>query len=961
MTSVESRQSPLLDIQHSQLDREAMAFSQTIAMARDLLADGRAEDVLRMVKPLLTPIEDAADADPEQAVLHALAARVHVTHRASARRARDLLAPFATPEARDALDEPVRAEVALWLGWALAVRHADADETARALSLLDEAQQLLRATHALRGQCWALLGRAQAYFALDEYHLMRHTLSETASRHAPLDDAQAEAWLHDLSIPAHRFAGRYDKAQHHADALREYAQLHEDRRLRGHAWAHAAAIRYDLGRPPSDVIDAATTAVSLLRPLEEAVRYPLLAAYHAHVGALLRRGTWDEAASRLDEARDAFDDYPTGQAHLQTLRARLALRRGDPDRAASHLDALVEQAHHLPHGLHRSHVALLHGEVLAQHGEMDAAVSWMERAVRNARETGHRGNQLRALLTLARTTVRRDDVKATARYLAAAGDYDAYASVLPYAAQRLAVRMEHAHATGDAETARSAGAQAVAAFSLIGDLHAAAECADCAAALDVSLPDAGDASTPDFHATLADAAVSPRLVARALLDALAPRAPNCWMGVLAQTGDAWTCLHDHGAAPDSLADVASPNDADGIGWVPLQSAPDAAVGLAIATDDLDATTWRDLQSWVTAQRPVLRLALDAARLCARPSPPAPRAPSPPSLDGLVAESAVMRDLTRQIAHLQASHSPVLIRGESGTEKTLVARAVHTASERCGDPFEVVPCASLQRDPMAERLFGAVRDGTVTPGAVQDASGGTLLLQDVGALPDAVQDALLEVLHEGRVMPVGGTTATPVDVRLVATMDTGDTSVDGAGTLRDDLYHLLNVIPLRVPPLRERREDVPRLVRHFLDTLRPSGTPLASITSRALGALMAYDWPGNVRQLRNEIERALLMIRSEPAPTLDVGLFSDAIGAPPSDAEPAADETDRIFRDDETLSDVLSRTEASVIRRVLRACNGQVTASADVLGLSRQGLYKKMKRLEIDPSEAASETAPVAPT
>ena len=162
-------------------------------------------------------------------------------------------------------------------------------------------------------------------------------------------------------------------------------------------------------------------------------------------------------------------------------------------------------------------------------------------------------------------------------------------------------------------------------------------------------------------------------------------------------------------------------------------------------------------------------------------------------------------------------------------------------------------------------------------------------------------------------------------------------------------------------LRERRPDIPLLARHFLNELRPPGSSLVSITEPALEALLRYNWPGNVRQLRNEIERALVHVRSEPAPTVDLEILHNSIieGARQNRSpQPPQDAPDAILEPDQTLSDVLARTETSVIEHVLKACDGQVTASAEVLGLTRQGLYKKMKRLDIDASsfQASAEVA-----
>jgi DNA-binding NtrC family response regulator len=265
--------------------------------------------------------------------------------------------------------------------------------------------------------------------------------------------------------------------------------------------------------------------------------------------------------------------------------------------------------------------------------------------------------------------------------------------------------------------------------------------------------------------------------------------------------------------------------------------------------------------------------------------------------------------------------------------------------------------------LAARLFGAVEDdGSRRPGAVHASDGGTLIIEDIDALPLSLQSSLLRLLSDGEVTPRGSAQAETVDVRIVAT-----TTADLGARVQEDRFQRalrdrLRVMSVHVPPLRERRADIPLLVRHFLNVLRPTDEALVSVTQPALEALLRYNWPGNVRQLRNEIERALVHVQSEPAPTIDLDLLLDTIveGAKKSRSpQTPQDDPDAILEPDQTLNDVLSRTEKAVIERVLRACDGQVTASADVLGLTRQGLYKKMKRLDIDASafQPSSEPTP----
>jgi DNA-binding NtrC family response regulator len=280
---------------------------------------------------------------------------------------------------------------------------------------------------------------------------------------------------------------------------------------------------------------------------------------------------------------------------------------------------------------------------------------------------------------------------------------------------------------------------------------------------------------------------------------------------------------------------------------------------------------------------------------------------------------------------------------------------------------------MQRDPIEAKLFGDARNATFETGAFQSADGGTVVLENVDALPKSAQDRLLQAIESGDVLPVGATTPVPADVRVLATTSSDLQEEIREGRFREDLFLHLNVIPIRIPPLRNRREDIPLLVRHFAKTLRPAGTPPVSITHRAMEAMLAYDWPGNVRQLRNEMERLLLLVHSEPAPMIDEPLLADPIreadvGDIPSRASTSGGSTqphppapdvpgmDAVLQPDTSLTDVLAETESAVIRRVLEACDGQITASADVLGLTRQGLYKKMKRLNIDASNFQAQTA-----
>lgn len=982
-----------------------MEHAQTIAMARDLLAEGRAEDVVQMIDPLLEPVEAPATSTG-QIMLHTLRARVEVVHRDDTERALDILPPLG---AISDLCTCVRAEVALWQGWAHARRHTDSSEAVRALRLLKEAEELFDSIHDPKGRCWALLGRAQAFFAIDEYALMRQVLRDATLLAKKLNDRPIDRWRHELSIPALRFDGRYDDAERHVDALRSLGKAWNDQRVRGYAAAHAAALRHDLGHAPSTIIETAETAEALLRRVDNRAHYPLLAAYHAHVGALLRRGHWADALAVIDEAESAVRNDPVDQAHLQTLRARIALRRDELDRAEDLVDDLIEQVHHLPHGLQRSHVALLQGEMLARRNQLDEAYTWMRRAHRNARETGHRGHQLRTLLLLARTAAARSDLDAAVAHLEAADEYDDYFSVLPFAALRFSAEGVLAQATdrpNGLRDATEAYRHALAAASMMQDryrtaslqlalaqleedgrahalasaagstfnaIRAGEEEAVAAALADGAAPleDPASASTTPYPSlsssattlgnTLAQASLSLPLVANAWLEAVADLLPECWLGLyrLSANGIA-SVVHERGARPSGVqppSDTSSEENDGPVQWLRLRTPPPTLVfGIETLEDDPD---WQDAKATIRDWLPLVRLALERALLHQEQNASSSAEDWSVPVAGFVAESDAMQSLTDELRRIRTSHSPVLITGEGGVGKRLLARAVHATGERADGPFRHVACANMQHEPIAERLFGTVdAEGTLTPGAVHHADGGTLLVEDVDALSPSDQSSLLHLLEAGEVVPEGGTDALPIDVRILATTSEHLDEQVRNDHFRPALCERLNVISLHMPPLRERRADIPLLVRHFLDVLRPGDSTMVSITQPAMEALLRYDWPGNVRQLRNELERALVHVSSEPAPTIDRDVLLDRIvEEAQSRRTPPADNPDAILHPNQSLDDVLARTEATVIKRVLQACDGQVTASAEVLGLSRQGLYKKMKRLDIDASSFQSNSSP----
>jgi len=327
---------------------------------------------------------------------------------------------------------------------------------------------------------------------------------------------------------------------------------------------------------------------------------------------------------------------------------------------------------------------------------------------------------------------------------------------------------------------------------------------------------------------------------------------------------------------------------------------------------------------------------------------------------LVGESTAMQDVLRIIDKVADTPSTVLITGESGTGKELIATAVHQGSSRRDKPFIRINCAAIPKDLMESELFGYERGaftGAVTskPGRFELADGGTLFLDEIAEIPVEMQVKLLRALQESEFERVGGIKTTHVDVRLIAATNR-DLSVEiETGRFRKDLYYRLAVVPISLPPLRERPSDIPTLVRHFIDKYnRRLNKRIEGMTDEALSLVQGYAWPGNIRELENLIERTLLFA---DGPRIDVadlppllrspGLLTPLPGPGPL-LPPAAGETG--------LKDIVrqraAELEKDLIARALEETGGNVTRAAKLLQISRKSLQTKMKEfaLRVDADE-----------
>jgi two-component system, NtrC family, response regulator AtoC len=312
-----------------------------------------------------------------------------------------------------------------------------------------------------------------------------------------------------------------------------------------------------------------------------------------------------------------------------------------------------------------------------------------------------------------------------------------------------------------------------------------------------------------------------------------------------------------------------------------------------------------------------------------------------NLDGIIGTSANIQDVLRMISRLKDTRTPVLISGESGTGKELAARAIHFRGSMAQTPFVAVDCGSLVPTLMESELFGyekgAFTGATKTKaGLFQAANGGTIFLDEIGELPLEMQAKLLRVLQEKEVRPVGSNQNVSVDVRVIAATNRDLEAAYRAGTFRKDLYFRLNVVTVHLPPLRERRSDIPVLVHHFLE--RYAQGAHIQVTAAAMKSLLHYDWPGNIRELENCIARGV---------TLGDRKTIDVVDLPPAIRSEQSDSGATASTDSMSLSTTaLAEMERMTILRVFEQANGDKALAGKMLGISRATLYRKLKRYNL---------------
>jgi DNA-binding NtrC family response regulator len=305
-----------------------------------------------------------------------------------------------------------------------------------------------------------------------------------------------------------------------------------------------------------------------------------------------------------------------------------------------------------------------------------------------------------------------------------------------------------------------------------------------------------------------------------------------------------------------------------------------------------------------------------------------------TLEAIVGRSAPMRRLNQLVRDLAPNESNVLIQAESGTGKELIARAIHETSPRRGGPFVPVDCGALPEGIVEGELFGYER-GAFTgasrsaPGLFRTAHGGTLFLDEVGELPLLMQSKLLRAIQEREVRPLGAATAVPVDVRIISATNRALADEVRAGRFRSDLFYRLRVVQVELPPLRERPEDIPELAAHFL-VRYARGSRVDGIEPAALEALLAHGWEGNVRELENTIQAAVALARGPRLAPRDLGLPERKLAAPPAELPAGVPLT-------------LAGFERACLERALARAQGDVRAAAELLGIGRSTLYRKLRQ------------------
>ena len=889
---------------------------------------------------------------------------------------------------------------ALWrLHGRLASAHGD---QSRAIALLGRALKQAEIAHDSLAIGLAHYELGRCYRQVGDLAIVREHITKAASALHATGDRRHLALVHSLSgvslaqlaryeeaMMALRQAERLAAAVHAADVLatvcgnqanvmmlqHRYEQalalaersvtLHEEHGS-GHGLAGALAT---LGQICVRLGDLGRAEHALRRALE--VRSPIQ--FHETTGAVfdtlaqihLVRGLYDAAADFLAQAVDAYGAYGRQTSRwyewsVRVLGARLALRRHDVDGALAGAEEIL-RAEAPPFDALQA--TLIAAEALTAAGRLDEAERRLVSAAESLDPKGAPAAWGEYLRLRGALHARRGSAAE------AYHDFAQSATLLDLLGERYQAGLSHlamgrlVAETGARSVAERHLDKALAIFQQLGADRDLADTRSAQALLTavgsgeyvISPADADDAMVR----RIVDAAALPELLARetvqALLEAASAEATVLFVRlaggdvrIVASAGCdtdaarslARAALHGSVQGPAAIAMEPFGRDRDG-----------PRFGLVVSPRPIGHHVVRRLHMIAAVARQGFLLC-EARDRSAAPASMDAGTSLEPLLPGFLTASAAMARLVEQIQRLQGNDLTVLITGESGTGKELVSRAIHVGSLRSSAMFLPYNCTTTGRDLADSQLFGHRRGsftGAVSdqPGLVRTAAGGTLFLDEIGDLPLDVQPKLLRFLEQQEILPIGETRPQRVDVRVLAATNADLEQRVAEGQFREDLYYRLAVIRIHVPPLRERREEIPHLSTYFLrEASERLGKPDVHLSPETLEVFSQHWWPGNVRQLRNEIQRAVAL--SVPGGTIDPPQLSPDIvnsqvpaGMPTRHHRPSAD-----------LASAVAEVEREMIQAALDRTGGNISESARVLGLTRRGLYLELRRLGLDSRQDA---------
>jgi len=972
------------------------AVHSTIARARQALERGRGNEAAQILTPVLKA--GSFTREDELAVRLALAEALLL---------QDDLTQAASALGRtpDTLREPI-ADAQLSALWRLHGRITFArGEQSRAIALHTRALKHAELAHESRAIGLAHYELALCYKQVGDSGIVRDHLTEAASALNAAGDRRHLALVHSLSAVLLAQSGRSDEAQ---NALRLGEKLamsiHADDVLAGivHNQANVALMRHrldqaltlaqrsvaihetigsghglavalaTLGQIFVQIGDFERAETILTRTLD--IRSPIQ--FQETTGAVfdtlaqihLMRGSYDRAAEYLRLAREAY-----GAPGMQTMRwyewslrvlgVKLAIRRGAFDEA-------LETANEL---------ATTQGVPAAEAIQADLAACEALLAAGKAPDAQHRLTECESRLDPRGSPatwgeflrIRGAVHDQTHRPSAAYHDFAQSVNVFELLGERYQAALSQlalgrltsrSGRRGIAERHLSAAADVFAMLGAKRDLdEVEAARSALAAAPSERVAETGDEADDEIIRRLVDAAIFPDLLAREVSGAIleSTEADAAIVFVSHAAGDV-RIVAAAGCDPvvaTSLARAsAQGTQRYGNGLLITESLGDDREGpralLIVSTQMLSEPAQRRLRMFCAVARQGFELCGARERPPQAVDLPVERSLEP-LLPGFICASAAMNRVADQIQRLQGHTLTVLVTGESGTGKELIARAIHAGSSRTAAMFLPFNCTTTTRELADSQLFGHKRGsftGAVADqqGLIRSAVGGTLFLDEIGDLPLDIQPKLLRFLEQGEILPIGETRPLAVDVRVIAATNADLEQRVTEGKFREDLYYRLSVIRIHVPPLRERREEIPHLSTFFLrEACERLHKPDVHLSSATLDLFARYWWPGNVRQLRNEVQRAVAM--STPGATVDPDQLSADLAAGPDRRATGDRRTSLSLAEPATgnLSDAVEKVERELIASALERTAGNISETARILGLTRRGLYLKMRRLGLD--------------